>query len=230
MLEPSQLDEDRVLRRHYATEVPRRRIARHLELYDTWSPDLVIRDEVDFAAAVLSEELDIPHAVVLVLAAGSFIRSEVVAGPLDELRAQRGLAADPGLAALHRGLVLSRSRPASVTPPRHCQQQRTPSGHALTEARLQVAPRRRGGHDWTEDPLYTPPSEPSFPRSPATCSHGFSLDSASCPSRWWSPSDATSVVRTSVASLSMCTSSSWFRSPLCCHAPTSLSAMAAPGR
>lgn len=50
-----------------------RRVGRYLELYDTWAP----------------EELDIPHAVVLVLAAGSFSRPEVVAGPLDELRRAR---------------------------------------------------------------------------------------------------------------------------------------------
>lgn len=116
LLEPNQLHEDRVLRRHYATEVPRRRIGRYLELYDTWAPDLVIRDEVDFAAAVLTDELDIPHAVVLVLAAGSFIRPEVVSGPLDQLRAERGLAPDPDLAALERGLVLSPFPPSFRDP------------------------------------------------------------------------------------------------------------------
>ena len=116
LLEPNQLDEDRVLRRHYATEVPRRRVGRYLELYDTWAPDLVIRDEVDFAAAILTDELDIPHAVVLVLAAGSFIRPEVVAGPLDQLRAERGIAPDPDLAALQKGLVLSPFPPSFRDP------------------------------------------------------------------------------------------------------------------
>jgi UDP:flavonoid glycosyltransferase YjiC (YdhE family) len=115
-VEPNQLDEDRVLRRHYATEVPRRRVGRYLELYDTWAPDLVIRDELDFAAAMLTEQLDIPHAVVLVLAAGSSIRPEVVAGPLDQLRAERGLAPDPDLAELHRGLVLSPFSPSFRDP------------------------------------------------------------------------------------------------------------------
>jgi hypothetical protein len=104
LLEPSQFDEDRVLRRHYATEVPRRRVGRYLKLYDTWAPDLGIRDEVDFAAAVLTDELVIPQAVVLVLAAGSFIQPEVVAGPLGRLRAGRGLAPDPDLAALQTSL------------------------------------------------------------------------------------------------------------------------------
>ncbi len=116
LLAPSQVNEDSVLRRHYATEVPRRRVDRYMELYHTWAPDLVVRDEVDFAAAVLTEELDLPHAVVLVLAAGSFIRPEVVAGPLDELRAQRCLAPDPDLAALHRGLVLSPFPPSFRDP------------------------------------------------------------------------------------------------------------------
>lgn len=116
LVEPSQHHEDRVLRDHFATEVPRRRIARYLELYDAWAPDLVIRDEVDFAAAVLTQERDIPHAVVLVLAAGSFIRPVVVAGPLDDLRAERGLPPDPDLAALHRGLVLSPFPPSFRDP------------------------------------------------------------------------------------------------------------------
>ena len=116
LLEPNQVNEDSVLRRHYATGVPRRRVGRYMELYDTWAPDLVVRDEVDFAAAVLTAELDIPHAVVLVLAAGSFIRPEVVAGPLDELRAERCLAPDPDLAALHRGLVLSPFPPSFRDP------------------------------------------------------------------------------------------------------------------
>jgi UDP:flavonoid glycosyltransferase YjiC (YdhE family) len=65
---------------------------------------------------VLTEELGIPHAVVLVLAAGSFIRPEVVAGPLDELRAMRGLQPDPDLEALHRGLVLSPFPPSFRDP------------------------------------------------------------------------------------------------------------------
>jgi UDP:flavonoid glycosyltransferase YjiC (YdhE family) len=116
LLVPSRLDEDRVLREHYATEVPRRRVARYVELYDTWAPDLVIRDEVDFAAAVLTEELEIAHAVVLVLAAGSFIRPQVVAGPLDQLRAERCLRPDPDLVALHRGLVLSPFPPSFRDP------------------------------------------------------------------------------------------------------------------
>jgi UDP:flavonoid glycosyltransferase YjiC (YdhE family) len=116
LLEPSQVDENRVLREHYATAVCRRRVGRYLELYNTWAPDLVIRDEVDFAAAVLTEELGIPHSVVLVLAAGSFIRPEVVAGPLDDLRAERGLGSDPDLAALHRGLVLSPFPPSFRDP------------------------------------------------------------------------------------------------------------------
>ena len=114
--EPSQADEDRVLREHYATEVPRRRVARYLELFNDWGPDLIIRDEVDFGAAVLTEELGIPHAVVLVLAAGSFIRPEVVAASLDRLRVERGLAPDPDLTALHRGLTLSPFPPSFRDP------------------------------------------------------------------------------------------------------------------
>ena len=64
-------------------------------------------DEGDFGAMVAAEALALPHAVVLVIAAGGFVRPEVVAEPLDALRAEYGLPPDPGLAMLRRDLVLS---------------------------------------------------------------------------------------------------------------------------
>lgn len=66
---------------------------------------------------LIAERLALPYATVLVIAAGSFIRPELVAAPLDEVRAEHGLPADPDLAMLSRysGSValpaqLSRSR------------------------------------------------------------------------------------------------------------------------
>ena len=50
---------------------------------------------------------DLPYATVLVSATGAFVRPEIVAGPLDEVRAEHGLPPDPGLAMLSRYLVLT---------------------------------------------------------------------------------------------------------------------------
>ncbi len=62
---------------------------------------------MDFGALVAAERLGLPYATVLVIAVGSFVRPEVVAAPLNELRAEHGLPPDPDLAMLSRYLVLS---------------------------------------------------------------------------------------------------------------------------
>ena len=53
---------------------------------------------------------------VLVLAAGTFLRRSLVAEPLGELRAEVGLAPDPGLDMLDRDLVLSPFPPCFRSP------------------------------------------------------------------------------------------------------------------
>jgi MGT family glycosyltransferase len=73
---------------------------------------------MDFAAAVLAEAAGIPSAAVLVIAAGGFIRPDVVAQPLDALRAEVGLPPDPALAALWGAQVLSPFAP-SLRDPAH---------------------------------------------------------------------------------------------------------------
>lgn len=118
LVEPDQAHEERVVREYFAGSVARTRVARYREVFADWRPDLVVRDEMDFGAAVLAEALDLPHAVVLVLAAGGFARPDVVAGPLDALRASLGLAPDPTLARLARGMVLSPFAP-SLRDPAH---------------------------------------------------------------------------------------------------------------
>ncbi|WP_151083115.1 glycosyltransferase [Nocardioides cynanchi] len=72
-----------------------------------WRPDLVVRDEADFGSAVAAEVLGVPVATVLVLASGMLIRPELVAEPLAAVRAEHGLAPDPDLSMLTRGLLLS---------------------------------------------------------------------------------------------------------------------------
>jgi UDP:flavonoid glycosyltransferase YjiC (YdhE family) len=98
-----------------------RRIAREragdlLPLCATWRPDLLVCEELDFGAMVVAERLALPHATVLVIAAGSLVRPEIVAEPLDEVRAEHGLAPDPELAAPGRYLVLSPFPPSYRDP------------------------------------------------------------------------------------------------------------------
>jgi UDP:flavonoid glycosyltransferase YjiC (YdhE family) len=95
------------LRDAYAGRFARAGVTRLLELSARWEPDIVVCDEVDFGSMIAVERLGLPHATVLVTAAGSFVRPDVVAEPLDALRAEHGLPPDPFLAMLARDLVLS---------------------------------------------------------------------------------------------------------------------------
>ncbi len=99
--------EDRDLRENFARHGARRHAAAILEVAGTWHPDVLVRDEVDFGAAVAAERLGLPCVSVVVLAAGGFLRKSLVAEPLHALRGEYGLPADPELAMLDGGLVLS---------------------------------------------------------------------------------------------------------------------------
>ncbi len=65
---------------------------------------------------VAAELFGIPYATVLVMAAGSFVRPEVVSEALNELRAKHGLSPDPELEMLRRYLVLSPFPPSFRDP------------------------------------------------------------------------------------------------------------------
>jgi UDP:flavonoid glycosyltransferase YjiC (YdhE family) len=104
--------EDRDLREGFATRLARERVTAVLELSAAWQPDLLVCDEIDFGAVVAAERLGLPYATVLVIAAGSFVRQEVVGEPLNALRAEHGLPPDPDLAMLNRYLVLSPCPPS----------------------------------------------------------------------------------------------------------------------
>lgn len=108
--------EYRAVRNGYAGRVARQRAAAVLGLARRWKPDLLVRDEMDFGAAVAAERLALPHAAVIVIASGMLARRELVAAPLDQLRAEHGLPPDPEMAMLHRHLVLS-PFPASLRDP-----------------------------------------------------------------------------------------------------------------
>jgi UDP:flavonoid glycosyltransferase YjiC (YdhE family) len=108
--------EDRDLREGFVRRLARTRAAAILELCAAWRPDLLVCDEIDFGAMVAAERLGLPFASVLVIAAGSFVRREVVGEALNELRAEHGLPPDPDLTMLSRYLVLSPFPPSYRDP------------------------------------------------------------------------------------------------------------------
>lgn len=94
------------LRENFARRGAQVRVPNIIEACTAWQPDLIVCDEVDFGSMIAAEYLGIPHATVVVIASGSFIRPDVVAEPLEELRAQYGLLPDPDLVMLSRYLML----------------------------------------------------------------------------------------------------------------------------
>ena len=108
--------EDRVFRDGFARRISLERANDLLELSAGWQPDLIVCDETDFGSMVAAERLGLPYASVLVIAAGSFVRRELVAEALAELRSEHGLPPDPELAMLTRHLVLSPFPPSFRDP------------------------------------------------------------------------------------------------------------------
>lgn len=145
LLAPSREREERVLRDGFAGVVARRRLALVTACCAGWRPDLVVADEVDFGGAIAAELLGLPLVTVLVMAAGSFVRPELVAAPLDALRAGHGLAPDPQLRAGSRTLVLAPGAPsfrdpAFPLPPRARAIQPASAGPAAAPAWLAELP------------------------------------------------------------------------------------------
>jgi UDP:flavonoid glycosyltransferase YjiC (YdhE family) len=108
--------EDRDMREGFARRLARARAADVAELCADWQPDLVVCDETDFGSMIAAERLGLPYASVLVIAAGSFVRRELVGEPLNEVRAEHGLPPDPELVMLSRYLVLSPFPPSYRDP------------------------------------------------------------------------------------------------------------------
>jgi UDP:flavonoid glycosyltransferase YjiC (YdhE family) len=98
--------ERRAIQGGFAGRTARTRTLRLLEVATGWRPDVIVRDEVDFGAAVAAESLGIAHAAVVVLVAGGMLRPDLIAEPLSALRADYGLGPDPDLEMLHRYLTL----------------------------------------------------------------------------------------------------------------------------
>ncbi|NUP53253.1 MAG: glycosyltransferase family 1 protein [Catenulispora sp.] len=99
--------EERQLRKGFAGTGARRHATRIRDLAQSWHADLIVRDEVDFGSAIAAELLGIPCASVVILPTGGFLRPEIIAEPLEELRAEYGLAPDPQLSWLYQGPLLA---------------------------------------------------------------------------------------------------------------------------
>lgn len=108
--------EDRDFRDGFAGWIARDRAAAVREVAAGWRPDVIVCDEADFGSMVAAEALDIPHASVLVLAAGTFGRPAGLADRLDQVRAEHGLPADPDLGMLTRHLVVAPVPPSFRAP------------------------------------------------------------------------------------------------------------------
>jgi UDP:flavonoid glycosyltransferase YjiC (YdhE family) len=137
LLELDAAREDRAIRNTFAGRVARERAIALVDLCRRWQPDLVVRDELDFGSALAAERLGLPHASVLVIAAGSLVRHELVAEPLDALRTELGLEPDPELRMLSRYLVLSPFPPTFRDPA-------VPLPHAAFSLRPSAADIARG--------------------------------------------------------------------------------------
>jgi UDP:flavonoid glycosyltransferase YjiC (YdhE family) len=107
-LQPVDMDaEYRIVGEYFAGSLAAARAVDLLPLCQVFRPDVIVRDEMDFGSAVVAERLRIPHASVIVIGAGSFVKPALIAEPLSMLRADYGLPADPDLVMLNRHLVLS---------------------------------------------------------------------------------------------------------------------------
>lgn len=99
--------EDADLRDGFVRRTAPRRAEDVLALCGDWAPDLLVCDEADHGAMIVAEMLGLPQATVLVIAAGSLIRADLVDDALNEVRAAYGLPPQRNLEMTHRHLVLS---------------------------------------------------------------------------------------------------------------------------
>jgi UDP:flavonoid glycosyltransferase YjiC (YdhE family) len=107
LMAPDREHELRVMRKHFAGTTARGRYDDVLALGGRWRPDVLLCDEVDVGAMLAAEALGVPHAQVVVIASGTFLRPELVAEPLDALRRQLDLPSDPMAEMLARDLVIA---------------------------------------------------------------------------------------------------------------------------
>ena len=99
--------EERDFRDGFADRIAREKAAALPALCAEWRPNAIVCDETDFGSMIAAERLGLPYASVVVIAARSFARPELVAEPLDAVRAEHDLPPDPELEMLSPHLVLA---------------------------------------------------------------------------------------------------------------------------
>ena len=87
--------EARAIRTAFAGRIARERADALVAIGRYWSPDIIVRDEIDFGAAVAAERLGVTDATVLCIASGTFVPTSLVLEPLTALREAHGLPPDP---------------------------------------------------------------------------------------------------------------------------------------
>ncbi len=133
-------------------EHKRREIDELLALIAAWQPDLIVREQTEFAGCVAAERADLPHAAVQIVARGMPATFRAPIPPrLDALRGAVGLPPDPDLASLERYLWLSPFPPSlrladAFVPP--------------TQQVLQPAPGDTSGDEREPDWLTAPRDRP----------------------------------------------------------------------
>ncbi len=98
--------------------LPEHKVPDLLALAERWPPDLVVREERDYAGCIAAEVLGVPHASVDVHATLDREYPQWATQPLNRHRAAVGLPPDPALAMLRRYLAL-RPFPQSFPDPAH---------------------------------------------------------------------------------------------------------------
>lgn len=99
--------EDEEFRLNFAERGTGMRVDQARAACEEWRPDVLVCEEADFGSMLAAELSGRPYANLLVMAAGSFVRPELVGGTLNARRAQYGLPPDPAMIMLRRHLVLS---------------------------------------------------------------------------------------------------------------------------
>ncbi len=107
LIAPDRTHELHVVRQQFAGTIARGRYHDVLALARRWRPDLVVCDEVDLGAMLAAEAVGVPHAQVVVIASGTFLRPQLVADPLAALRAELDLPGDPQATMLERDLLIA---------------------------------------------------------------------------------------------------------------------------
>jgi UDP:flavonoid glycosyltransferase YjiC (YdhE family) len=101
LVAPDEEREDRVLRDAYAGWVARERAGGVREAATGWRAEVILREEFDFGAAIAAERLGLPCAELAITATSTFLRPELLDGPLAAIGPRRrDLALTPFPAAL----------------------------------------------------------------------------------------------------------------------------------